>query len=178
MNALELRLIPDLNVTEYLFLGRELVRRGQRDNRAMAARARVLLDEYGVRVSETALLRDLSHPDKQMIEVIANLDRNASYLFLDEPTTAINGKQAEDLLARMEQIAVAKRIGVILVSHKLDEVLGVSDEATVLMAGRTVLTCEVSSHCSANSRSGRPEAASSAESRSLKVALPQAWAAK
>ena len=139
----ELRLISDLSVTENLFLGRELVRSGLRDNRAMAARTRQLLEEYGVRVHETALLRDLSHPDKQMIEVIANLDRNASYLFLDEPTTAINGKQAEDLLTKMKEIAVARRIGVILVSHKLDEVLGVCDEATVLMAGRALFTDRV-----------------------------------
>lgn len=139
----ELRLIPALTVAENFFLGRELVHNGFRNNREMRAHAQRLLEEYGVKVRPTDLLGDLSHPDKQMIEVIANLDRNASYLFLDEPTTALSGEQAEGLLARVKQIAVAKGIGVVLVSHKLDEVLGVCDEATVLMAGREVFTDQV-----------------------------------
>ncbi|WP_206171215.1 sugar ABC transporter ATP-binding protein [Trinickia terrae] len=139
----ELRLIPALTVAENLFLGREIARNGMRDNRRMRAHAQRLLDEYGIDVRATDLLRDLSHPDKQMIEVIANLDRNASYLFLDEPTTALSGAQAEGLLARIKQIALAKRIGVVLVSHKLDEVLGVCDDATVLMAGRELFTDRV-----------------------------------
>ncbi|WP_198389435.1 sugar ABC transporter ATP-binding protein [Burkholderia ubonensis] len=139
----ELRLIPALTVAENLFLGRELVNGGLRNNRQMHAHAQRLLDEYGIKVRASALLRDLSHPDKQMIEVVANLDRNASYLFLDEPTTALSGAQAEVLLARVRQIAVEKEIGVVLVSHKLDEVLGVCDEATVLMGGRASFTDRV-----------------------------------
>jgi ribose transport system ATP-binding protein len=139
----ELRLLPNLTVAQNIFLGREQVRHGLRDVRQMETRAAQLLEEYGLRVSPRDLVQDLSHPDRQLIEIIANLDRNASYLMLDEPTTAINGQQAEELLQKVRQIAIAKQVGVVLVSHKLDEVLAVCDEATMLLAGRVLFTDRV-----------------------------------
>ena len=73
-----------------------------------------------------------------MLEVVSNLDRDARFLFLDEPTTALEGAQAEELLQAVQRIAREKQIGVVLVSHKLDEVLGVCDEATVMCGGRVI----------------------------------------
>ena len=140
----ELRLIPDLSVTENLFLGRERKSGGLKDMRGMIEHTRTVLGSYGLRVDPQAKIRDLSHPDKQMIEVIANLDRKARVLFLDEPTTAIDGRQAEQLLASVKKIAIERQIGVVLVSHKLDEALAVCDEATVLMGGRVVLHADKS----------------------------------
>ena len=135
----ELRLIPEMSVTENIFLGREQRLNGLKNIKLMVEHTRVLLESYGLRVSPLAKVTDLSHPEKQMIEVIANLDRRARFLFLDEPTTAIDGRQAEDLLRSVKQIAIARKIGVVLVSHKLDEALTVCDEATVLMGGRSIL---------------------------------------
>lgn len=140
----ELRLIPDLTVTENLFLGRELKQGGFKNTRGMIEHAREVLASYGLKVDPLARIRDLSHPDKQMIEVIANLDRDARVLFLDEPTTAIDGRQAEELLASVKKIAIERQIGVVLVTHKLDEALAVCDEATVLMGGRVVLRADKS----------------------------------
>jgi ABC-type sugar transport system ATPase subunit len=141
----ELRQIPDLTVTENLFLGREERRYGLKNDAGMIEYARKLLASYGLAVDPLARIRDLSHPEKQMIEVIANLDRRASFLLLDEPTTAIDGRHAEELLRAVRQIAVERQIGVVLVSHKIDEVLSVCDEATVMMAGRSVLHADRSS---------------------------------
>ena len=138
----ELRLIPELSVAENFFLGRELKRRGLKDIKGMLEHSKVLLESYGLRVSPLAKVCDLSHPEKQMIEVIANLDRKARFLFLDEPTTAIDGRQAEELLLGVKKIAVERQIGVVLVSHKLDEALMVCDEATVLMGGRSILRAD------------------------------------
>jgi ABC-type sugar transport system ATPase subunit len=141
----ELRQIPDLTVTENLFLGREERCYGLKNDVGMIEYARKLLTSYGLRVDPLARIRDLSHPEKQMIEVIANLDRKARFLLLDEPTTAIDGRHAEELLRAVRQIAIERQIGVVLVSHKIDEVLSVCDEATVMMAGRSVLHAERSS---------------------------------
>lgn len=69
-------------------------------------------------------VKDLSHPAKQLLEVIANLDSNARFPFLDEPTTALDGQQSAELLAHVRRIALEQQIGIVLVSHKLDEVLG------------------------------------------------------
>lgn len=134
----ELRLIPDMYVWQNLFLGREIRRRGFLDKTAMLRHTQRVITEYGLHFSAGDLVKNLSHPDKQMLEVIANLDRDARFLFLDEPTTALEGGQAEELLKAVRHIALEKNIGVVLVSHKLDEVLGVCDEATVMCAGRVI----------------------------------------
>ncbi|WP_321800464.1 sugar ABC transporter ATP-binding protein [Caballeronia sp. J97] len=134
----ELRLIPGMTVWKNLFLGRELRKNRLLDEAAMIAHTQKVLHDYKLKINPHSLVKDLSHPDKQMLEVVANLDRNARFLFLDEPTTALEGAQAEALLREVQRIAREKNIGVVLVSHKLDEVLGVCDEATVMCGGRVI----------------------------------------
>lgn len=134
----ELRLIPNLTVTENLFLGREVSLRGVKQTDAMNAYAQNLLAEHGLNIDTTRPIGSLSHPEKQLVEVIANLDGKARFLFLDEPTTALDGHQSQQLLAEVQRIALERQIGVVLVSHKLDEVLPFCDEATVLSGGRVV----------------------------------------
>ncbi|MCZ3378152.1 sugar ABC transporter ATP-binding protein [Rhizobium sp. AG207R] len=134
----ELRLIPNLTVAENLFLGREIRLHGVRQIAAMDNYTKKLLESYGLSIDVTRKVGGLSHPEKQLIEVIANLEGKVRYLFLDEPTTALDGKQSADMLAHVRRIALERNIGVVLVSHKLDEVLTVCDEATVLSSGRVV----------------------------------------
>jgi len=134
----ELRLVPNLTVAENLFLGREITRHGIRSADEMNAQSQRLLAGYGLDIAATKRVSQLAHPEKQLLEVIANLESQVRYLFLDEPTTALDGQQATTLLAHVRRIAKARQIGIILVSHKLDEVLGVCDEATVLSAGRVI----------------------------------------
>lgn len=134
----ELRLIPNLTVAENLFLGREKSSAGFRDIAGMNDYTRNLLAQFGLKLDVTRAVKDLSHPEKQLLEVISNLDSDARFLFLDEPTTALDGQQSADLLAHVRRIALEQNIGIVLVSHKLDEVLGVCDESTVLSGGRVV----------------------------------------
>jgi len=134
----ELRLIQNLTVAENIFLGREVTMRGLKCTAEMNNYSRTLLSSYGLDIDVTRTVKGLSHPEKQLVEVVANLEGKARYLFLDEPTTALDGKQSAELLAHVRQIAIERDIGVVLVSHKLDEVLPVCDEATVLSGGRVV----------------------------------------
>jgi len=134
----ELRLIPNLSVTENLFLGREITRRGFKCIAHMHAKSRQLLADYGLDMDVTEQVCRLSHPEKQLVEVIANLESQVRFLFLDEPTTALDGQQSLQLLEQVRRIARQRQIGMVLVSHKLDEVLGVCDEASVLAAGKVV----------------------------------------
>ncbi|SHO66556.1 ribose transport system ATP-binding protein [Pseudoxanthobacter soli DSM 19599] len=134
----ELRLIPNLTVAENLFLGREITARGLKRTAEMNDYSRSLLAGYGLHLDVTRTVQGLSHPEKQLIEVIANLEGKVRYLFLDEPTTALDGNQSAELLAHVRRIALERQIGMVLVSHKLDEVLTVCDEATVLSGGRVV----------------------------------------
>ena len=134
----ELRLIPGMTVWQNLFLGREIRQRGFLDKAAMRRHTERVIGGYGLNFQADDRVKDLSHPDKQMLEVVANLDRDARFLFLDEPTTALEGNQAQELLRAVRRIALEKNIGVVLVSHKLDEVLGVCDQATVMCGGRVI----------------------------------------
>ncbi|EHH03557.1 ABC transporter ATP-binding protein [Agrobacterium tumefaciens CCNWGS0286] len=138
----ELRLIPNLTVAENLFLGREVAFHGLKRTAEMNAYCKTLLSSYGLHIDVTRTVKGLSHPEKQLLEVIANLEGKARYLFLDEPTTALDGNQSTELLAHVRRIALERNIGVVLVSHKLDEVLAVCDEATVLSGGRVVYHAE------------------------------------
>ncbi|HEV7317471.1 MAG TPA: sugar ABC transporter ATP-binding protein [Ensifer sp.] len=134
----ELRLIPNLTVAENLFLGREVTLNGLKRTAEMNSYSVKLLSSYGLSIDVTRTVKGLSHPEKQLIEVIANLEGKARFLFLDEPTTALDGQQSTELLAHVRAIALERNIGIVLVSHKLDEVLTVCDEATVLSGGRVV----------------------------------------
>lgn len=134
----ELRLIPNLTVAENLFLGREVTLNGFKCTSEMNGYSSRLLSTYGLSIDVTRKVKGLSHPEKQLLEVIANLEGKARFLFLDEPTTALDGRQSAELLAHVRSIALERNIGIVLVSHKLDEVLTVCDEATVLSGGRVV----------------------------------------
>jgi len=134
----ELRLIGNLSVAENIFLGRERKKAGFKQIAEMNAYSTRLLADHGLSMDVTRLVKELSHPEKQLVEVIANLEAQVRFLFLDEPTTALNGQQSAELLERIRTIARARRVGMVLVSHKLDEVLGVCDEITVLSSGRVV----------------------------------------
>ncbi|HEV7247549.1 MAG TPA: sugar ABC transporter ATP-binding protein [Shinella sp.] len=134
----ELRLIPNLTVAENLFLGREVTLHGLKRTAEMNTYCKTLLSGYVLHIDVTRKVKDLSHPEKQLLEVIANLESKARYLFLDEPTTALDGNQSAELLAHVRRIALERNIGVVLVSHKLDEVLTICDEATVLSGGGVV----------------------------------------
>lgn len=139
----ELRLIPGMTVWKNIFLGREIRNKnGFMDDSKMIKHAEMLIKEYHLKFCSTDLVKDLSHPDKQMLEVVTNLDRDARFLFLDEPTTALEGAQAEELLNAVQRIAREKQIGVVLVSHKLDEVLRVCDNATVMCGGKVIYSAD------------------------------------
>lgn len=137
----ELSILENLTVAQNLFLGREL--RRQRillDTSDMNDEAVAYLEEFGLGVSPAAKVRDLTVAQRQLIEVITALHRNARFLLLDEPTSALEAKQIEELLATIRRIADARGIGVLLVDHKLDEVYAVADRVTALRNGAIVLS--------------------------------------
>lgn len=136
----ELSLIEELTVAQNLFLGRELRRHGHLQLGEMDRQTAVFLAEYGLNVAPTAKVRALTVAQRQLIEVIAALHRNVSFLLLDEPTTALEATQVEDLLATIRRVANERGVGVLLVDHKLDEVYSVADRVTALRNGRIVLS--------------------------------------
>ncbi len=132
-------LIPVFTVAENIMLGSETVKKGVLDRRGVARRVRELSHQYGLDVDPDALVSDLPVGLQQRVEIIKALYRQADILILDEPTAVLTPQEADDLFRIMRELA-AQGISIIFISHKLKEVLKISDRITVLRGGRVVGT--------------------------------------
>ena len=135
----ELNLAEHLTVTENLFLGRELTRSGFLRRAEMARQARDILDSLKLSISETALIRDLPIADRQMVEIAKAISRDARVLFMDEPTAVLSPVETEVFFEQVRRLR-DKGVGIVFVSHKLDEVMALSDRVTVLRDGQWIAT--------------------------------------
>lgn len=134
----ELALCPDLDVTENVFLGEEILRGPLLDRDRMEVETRAALDRLGLSdVPSRARVGALPVGLQQMIEIARALRRNAKVLILDEPTSALSAREG----ARLEEVLLRLRgegYGLLYISHRLDEVFRLADRITVLRSGRTV----------------------------------------
>ena len=132
-------LIPPLTVAENIVLGAE-PRRGVSLDLNRAARVTEELSErYGLRVNPRARVADLSVGEQQRVEILKALYREARILVLDEPTAVLTPQEAEDLFGVLKEL-VADGLSIIFITHKLGELLGVSDNITVIRDGKVVDT--------------------------------------
>ena len=131
-------LVPTLTVAENVVLGREPVRRGVID-RAQAVRdVEALSERTGLRVDANRTVAALSVGEAQRVEILRVLFRGARILLLDEPTAVLSPPEIRDLwriLGRLRDDGTT----VVLITHKLDEVMEVSDMVTVMRQGETML---------------------------------------
>lgn len=141
----ELSLINVLTVAENLFLGGERVSGPVLDRRSMNARADELCAEYGIPARGTDLVSSLPVAQRQLLEVVRAINRNARYILLDEPTTSLEQDQVENLLGIIRRLTAEREIGVLLVDHKLDEVFAIADHIVGLANGTVVLDGAASS---------------------------------
>ena len=133
----EFNLMPNLSVMENIFVGREFGRYGLIDRATLRRQTQVLLDRLGVRLSPDAIVRDLSVAEQQMVEIAKALSLKVRVIIMDEPTSALSDTEVQHLLAIMRDLK-ADGIGVIFISHRLEEVLSICDRVTVLRDGKNV----------------------------------------
>ena len=141
-------LVNTLTVAENVALGTRSTRRPLTDLTVVSRRIAELSDRYGLRVDPQALIWQLSVGERQRVEIIKALYRDVSLLILDEPTAVLTPQEVDDLFAVLRQM-VADGRGLVFISHKIREVLALSDRITVLRNGRkigTVLPSEVTRH--------------------------------
>lgn len=132
-------LVPSFSVAENIVLGRE-PRKGVRVDFAEAIRlTRELSERYGLRVDPEAAVMDLSVGLQQRIEILKVLYRGADVLILDEPTAVLTPQEIEDLFRTVRSL-VAEGKTVIFITHKLQEVLAISDRVSVMRAGQLIGT--------------------------------------
>ena len=132
-------LADNLSVLDNVMLGTESLWR--LSSRRAAARARLVAtgERFGLRVDPDARVGRLSVGERQRVEILKALYRDARVLILDEPTAVLTPQESESLFATLRQL-VAEGLSLIFISHKLPEVLRVSDRIAVLRAGKLVAT--------------------------------------
>lgn len=130
-------LVPTLTVAENLILGQELRRGVRLDHRAAEQAVEALGAKTGLVVDPTRLVADLSVGEAQRVEILKVLYRGANILILDEPTAVLSPPEVQDFWRVLRKL---KSDGgtVVLITHKLDEVMEISDTVTVMRAGETV----------------------------------------
>ncbi|WP_410601982.1 ABC transporter ATP-binding protein [Amycolatopsis sp. lyj-90] len=128
-------LFGELTVTENVVFGSEPTRRGLLDRKAATARVTALIERHELRLRLGDRVRDLPVGLRQRVEILKLLYREADVLILDEPTAVLTPPETERLFGVLRALAGEGRT-ILLVSHKLQEVLAVSDHVTVLRDGR------------------------------------------
>ncbi len=139
----EFNLAEHLTVTESLFLGREVTRFGVLDRKLMRAETRRVLDLLGSHVDENAMIGSLSIADKQMVEIAKAISRDARIVFMDEPTAVLSREETNFLFKQVRKLR-DQGTSFVFVSHKLDEVMELTDRVTVLRDGQWVKTSPTS----------------------------------
>jgi general nucleoside transport system ATP-binding protein len=134
-------LVPVMTVAENLVLGSEPHNGPLLDYKSAAARTRELSERFGLAVDPDAKVEDLGVGAQQRVEILRALFREAKVLVLDEPTAVLTAQESQDLFEVLRALK-AEGTGVVFISHKLNEVLDVSDRVTVLRRGEKIDTVE------------------------------------
>jgi len=137
-------LFPHLSVAENIALGLEpggAWRRIRWSRRRL--RARALLDRIGARIDPDADAASLTMPEQQLVEIARALGASAKILVMDEPTAALSEREVANLFRIIQELR-AQGVGIIYISHRLDEIYRIADRVTVLRDGEGVLACMIS----------------------------------
>jgi D-xylose transport system ATP-binding protein len=135
----EFSLVPELSVAENIFLGRLPSSSSIVQWNDLHARAKALLDQLDVQIATETLVRHLGIGQQQLVEIAKALSHDARILILDEPTAALNDAEARTLFQIVDSLR-ARGLGLLYISHRLDEVLTLADRVTILRDGRSVAT--------------------------------------
>jgi ABC-type uncharacterized transport system ATPase subunit len=135
-------LVERLTVAENIVLGLKEASFSRRKYRALVARIEEESRRYGLDVEPSAYIWQLSMGERQRVEIIKALYRQARILFLDEPTTVLTPQECEQLFAGLKRLA-SEGTSIVFISHKLPEIFAVCDRVTILRSGRSVATADV-----------------------------------
>ena len=141
----ELDLFPELTVAENLFVGRKRPRTawGGLDWETMRGEARKRLEELGVGLDATSAVKRLSAAEQQIVAIARALVGEARAVIMDEPTSSLTERETHQLFGIIEDLT-AEGVGVVYISHRLEEIFEISDRITVLRDGHHIKTAPAS----------------------------------
>ena len=136
-------LVPSFTVAQNISLGREPKKLGIFcDFAQMRTITENLIEEYGLRVNPDDKVSELSLGLQQRVEILKTLHRGADVLILDEPTAVLTPQETDELFAVIRRIVKEKQMTIIIITHKLYEVMAISDRVGVMCGGMLVGVCE------------------------------------
>ncbi|NTF34391.1 sugar ABC transporter ATP-binding protein [Rhizobium skierniewicense] len=133
----ELQLLPELTIAENVFLGRWPTRNGVVDRAQMVSRAQEQMSRLNLHIPATRKVAGLSTANQQLIEIAKALALDAKLLILDEPTAALGGAETEALFEQVRKLR-AEGVGIIYISHRMEEIRKITDRIIVLRDGERV----------------------------------------
>ena len=130
----ELQLLPELSIAENVFIGRWPMKNGVIDRGEMVRRAQEQLSRLNLHIPATRKVAGLSTANQQLIEIAKALALDAKLLILDEPTAALGGAETEALFNQVRKLR-SEGVGIIYISHRMEEIKQITDRVVVLRDG-------------------------------------------
>ena len=152
------KLVEVFTVLDNIILGAETTKLGFLQKKEARAKVEALSERYGLKVDVDAKVEDITVGMQQRVEILKMLYRDNEILIFDEPTAVLTPQEIEELMQIMKNLA-AEGKSILFISHKLNEIMEVSDRVTVLRKGRyigTVNTCDTNKQELSNMMVGRP----------------------
>lgn len=137
----ELALIPEMSIYENIFLGHEIKKGAIIDWNETIVKSTEMLKKVKLSVNPAELIKNLGVGKQQLIEIAKALSKNVKLLILDEPTSALNENDSENLLVLLKELKT-QGITSIMISHKLKEVISIADTVTILRDGKTICSLD------------------------------------
>ena len=138
----ELNLLPEMSVTENFFLGHEIVRHGVLQKEQMREIVIRKLSELQVNFSPDALIKDLSIGQQQLVEIARALSIDAKIIIMDEPTAALTEPEIQRLFGIIRNLS-NNGVGLVYVSHRMEEIFQICDRVTILRDGTSIATKDI-----------------------------------
>lgn len=139
----ELSSLLEMSIAENMYLGREPGSFGFVDYGKMYKDTSEILQKLGVRLDPKMKMKELRVADQQMVEIAKAISQNARVIIMDEPTSSITDKEVDQLFEIIRSLK-AEGVGIIYISHKMDEIFRICDEMTVLRDGEYIDTFKTS----------------------------------
>lgn len=132
-------LFGKMTVAENIVYNNELSKHGFMNMKANNSKVRELSEKYGLKVDPEAVIEDCPVGTQQRVEILKTLYQNADIIIFDEPSAVLTPSEVDDLLATIKSLAKSGK-SIIIITHKLNEVMAVADRVTVMRAGKVVKT--------------------------------------
>ncbi|MBD0380006.1 sugar ABC transporter ATP-binding protein [Paenibacillus sedimenti] len=140
----EIRLFQDLDIAENVFIRREPIKKWNRliDWDRAYSETRKYLSDFGLNINVRTPVKSLSSGQQKFVEIIKALSQNAKIIIMDEPTAALTEQEIQTLFKVIRDLK-KRGVAIIYISHRIEEIIQIADQVTVIRDGESVQTCNV-----------------------------------